>query len=94
MFIKLMDLSYLILTDSGGIQEETTWLGVPCITLRPNTERPITIEQGTNVLCTPQNLHAELTRVIQEPRRKNIKIDLWDGNTAGRCLDSLIEFLS
>jgi UDP-N-acetylglucosamine 2-epimerase (non-hydrolysing) len=93
-FMNCVYQSRMVVTDSGGIQEETTWLGVPCITLRPNTERPITIEQGTNVLCTPQNLHAELTRVIQEPRRKNIKIDLWDGNTAGRCLDSLIEFLS
>ena len=93
-FMNCVHQSRMVVTDSGGIQEETTWLGVPCITLRPNTERPITIEEGTNVLCTPQNLHAELARVIQEPRRKDIKIDLWDGNTAGRCLDSLIEFLS
>ncbi len=93
-FMNCVYESRMVVTDSGGIQEETTWLGVPCITLRPNTERPITITEGTNVLCTPQNLNDEITRVIQEPRRKEIKIDLWDGNTADRCLDSLIEFLS
>jgi UDP-N-acetylglucosamine 2-epimerase (non-hydrolysing) len=55
-FISLVFNSRLIITDSGGIQEETTYLGIPCLTLRPNTERPITITQGTNRLCTIENI--------------------------------------
>jgi UDP-N-acetylglucosamine 2-epimerase (non-hydrolysing) len=93
-FMKCIYESRMVVTDSGGIQEETTWLGVPCITLRPNTERPITITKGTNVLSEPKNLHQEIKRVIDGPRRKEIQIDLWDGKTAERCLQSLLEFLS
>jgi UDP-N-acetylglucosamine 2-epimerase (non-hydrolysing) len=93
-FMKCIYESRMVVTDSGGIQEETTWLGVPCITLRPNTERPITISAGTNVLSTPAELSSEIQKVITEPRRKNITIALWDGKTAERCVTSLLEFLS
>jgi UDP-N-acetylglucosamine 2-epimerase (non-hydrolysing) len=93
-FMKCIHDSRMVITDSGGIQEETTWLGIPCITLRPNTERPITITEGTNVLCVPTNLNAEMNRILSEPPRKNVNIDLWDGNTAERCVKSLFEFLT
>ena len=93
-FMNCILQSRMVVTDSGGIQEETTWLGVPCITLRPNTERPITITEGTNVLSTPQMLRLEIERVIGEPRRKKVEIDLWDGKTAQRCVESLLDFLS
>jgi len=82
-----------VITDSGGIQEETTWLGVPCITLRPNTERPITITEGTNVLATPETLDEELNRVLLNEERHATSIEYWDGNTAERCVASLEAFL-
>ena len=82
-----------VITDSGGIQEETTWLGVPCITLRPNTERPITITKGTNVLATPETLDEELNRVLLNKERHATSIEYWDGNTAERCVASLEAFL-
>ena len=91
-YIRFMSLvlgAGAVITDSGGIQEETTYLGIPCLTLRENTERPITIEQGTNVLATPETLaalvDAALDRGAPAPRRP----EYWDGRTAGRCLDDL-----
>ncbi len=93
-FMKCVHDSRMVVTDSGGIQEETTWLGIPCITLRPNTERPITITEGTNVLCEPSNLNKEMERILREPARKDVAIELWDGKTAERCVESLFEFLS
>ena len=74
-----------VITDSGGIQEETTWLGVPCITLRPNTERPITITKGTNVLATPETLQMELKKIEQHSTAHQHEIEFWDGKTAQRC---------
>jgi UDP-N-acetylglucosamine 2-epimerase (non-hydrolysing) len=66
-FLKLMTEAKLILTDSGGIQEETTILGIPCLTLRDNTERPITVEQGTNVIVgtDTQRIVTESTHILQ-----------------------------
>lgn len=85
--------SNCVITDSGGIQEETTWLGVRCITLRPNTERPITISQGTNVLASPKTLQSELIRLRKEGLPDREEIEYWDGKTAQRCVQSLEQFL-
>ena len=85
--------SKCVITDSGGIQEETTWLRVPCITLRPNTERPITITQGTNVLATPMTLQSELEKIEERSNSNQTEIEFWDGRTAQRCVQSLEKFL-
>ena len=66
-YIKFMNLVFncgFVITDSGGIQEETTYLGIPCLTMRPNTERPVTISQGTNTLCTIENLEKHVQNIL------------------------------
>jgi UDP-N-acetylglucosamine 2-epimerase (non-hydrolysing) len=96
-YIRFMNLVFncrFALTDSGGIQEETTYLGIPCITLRPNTERPITITRGTNRLCSVSNLEAAVNSVLAEQKRQSIKIELWDGHTAERVVDSIKDFFN
>jgi UDP-N-acetylglucosamine 2-epimerase (non-hydrolysing) len=92
-FISLIFDSQLAITDSGGIQEETTYLGIPCLTLRPNTERPITVTEGTNRLCTADQLEAAVEQVLIAGVRKPKKIEFWDGNTAHRILVSIEWFL-
>ncbi len=83
-FITLQKNARFVLTDSGGIQEETTYLGLPCLTLRPNTERPITIMEGTNELVSMTNIE-ERTASILSGRWKQGRIpSLWDGRTAER----------
>src|SRR5207245_5641225 len=87
-FIKLLAHARLVLTDSGGIQEETTVLGVPCLTLRNNTERPVTVEQGTNVLVglDPQRIiEAGLTILAKPPPAGRVP-ELWDGKAAARIV--------
>ena len=89
--MKLVSGSRLVLTDSGGIQEETTVLGVPCLTMRENTERPITVEQGTNRLVGTDSkdiLRAALD-TLDAPPRLLPPPDLWDGKASGRILDIL-----
>jgi UDP-N-acetylglucosamine 2-epimerase (non-hydrolysing) len=96
-YIRFMNLVFncrFALTDSGGIQEETTYLGIPCITLRPNTERPITITHGTNQLCRLDNLEATVNSVLAEQQRQSIKIELWDGHTAERVVNSIKDFFN
>jgi UDP-N-acetylglucosamine 2-epimerase (non-hydrolysing) len=92
-FLALLREARLVLTDSGGIQEETTVLGIPCITLRENTERPITVELGTNTICgsDPQKIVEAAARALDDPRRGAPRnIPLWDGHTAERILDALL----
>jgi UDP-N-acetylglucosamine 2-epimerase (non-hydrolysing) len=96
-YIRFMSLVFdcrLVITDSGGIQEETTYLGIPCLTIRPNTERPITIDQGTNQLCTLENVEARVTAVLAAPAGRTRVPALWDGRTAGRVVDSIKTVLS
>jgi UDP-N-acetylglucosamine 2-epimerase (non-hydrolysing) len=89
-FLGLMAHAGLVLTDSGGIQEETTVLGVPCVTLRENTERPVTIEQGTNRLAgvDPDRIASAIEEALQEPTEGRIP-DLWDGRAAQRIVSVL-----
>ena len=92
-FLKLMDNAALILTDSGGIQEESTWLGVPCITLRENTERPITADIGTNeVVGLDIPLAVEKSRAALNGSAKEGNIpELWDGRAAERIVAIVLE---
>ncbi|HEX8222910.1 MAG TPA: UDP-N-acetylglucosamine 2-epimerase (non-hydrolyzing) [Allosphingosinicella sp.] len=87
-FMSLVTGAAAAITDSGGIQEETTYLGIPCLTLRENTERPVTISEGTNRLVTPETLLLELDRALGGPRPVRCP-DLWDGRTAARCVEDL-----
>ena len=88
-FMNLVVSAGLVITDSGGVQEESTYLGIPCLTLRPNTERPITISEGTNKLVNPASLVAEVNRVLQGDWPEGRRPELWDGRTADRCVASL-----
>jgi UDP-N-acetylglucosamine 2-epimerase (non-hydrolysing) len=87
--IGLVDKSAFVLTDSGGLQEETTALGIPCLTLRPNTERPVTISQGTNKLTSLDTLEADLAKLMNGNRKKGRIPPLWDGHTAERIVKIL-----
>lgn len=91
-FLALLAGASLVLTDSGGIQEETTVLGVPCLTLRHNTERPTTLEYGVNVLVGADEERILQTALDQlsRPRPEARRPPLWDGNTAGRVVDVLM----
>ena len=85
-FLGLQSRAAVVITDSGGIQEETTYLGVPCLTLRENTERPVTVTLGTNVLVgsDPDKLRSELARVLAGKAKKGTVPPLWDGHTGER----------
>jgi UDP-N-acetylglucosamine 2-epimerase (non-hydrolysing) len=89
--IGLADKARFVLTDSGGLQEETTFLNVPCLTLRPNTERPITITVGTNKLTSLETLPADINQILTDNRQAGGIPELWDGQTSERILKILKE---
>lgn len=90
-FLRLMSDARFVLTDSGGVQEETTVLGVPCLTLRENTERPVTVSQGTNVIVgrDPETIRAEVRKILDGNGKGGRVPDLWDGGAAVRIIDVL-----
>ena len=94
-FVALMSRAAFVFTDSGGVQEETTALGVPCLTLRNNTERPITVEQGTNRLAgtSYETILKTWKDLKQNPPSGRIPA-LWDGKAAFRCVDAILNALS
>ena len=92
-FLCLLSKATLVLTDSGGIQEETTALGVPCLTLRQNTERPITISHGTNLLVgtDPEKILAAAREILAGNSKAGRLPPLWDGKAAERIVDTLLQ---
>jgi UDP-N-acetylglucosamine 2-epimerase (non-hydrolysing) len=90
-FLKLMAHAKLVFTDSGGIQEETTILGVPCITLRENTERPVTINEGTNELAgtDPEKIDKYTADILRGAWKQCRTPKLWDGKAAERIINIL-----
>ncbi len=85
-FLALQSRATVVITDSGGIQEETTYLGIPCLTVRENTERPITVSLGTNILVgrDPDKLRTELAQILAGKGKKGSVPPLWDGKTGER----------
>jgi UDP-N-acetylglucosamine 2-epimerase (non-hydrolysing) len=94
-FLHLWKDATVVLTDSGGLQEETTALGIPCLTIRNNTERPVTVDQGTNVLVgtTPSRITEEAAIVLRTGGKKGRRPELWDGQAARRIAGVLSEAL-
>ena len=95
-FLSLLKDAAAVLTDSGGVQEEATYLGIPCFTLRDSTERPVTIEFGTNVLLglAPDRI-TEIPQLLEERRHRTSSIPpLWDGHAAERIVEVLRHWLT
>lgn len=94
-FLKLQSNANFVLTDSGGVQEETTYLKIPCITMRENTERPSTVDIGSNIIVgvNPQNIKDAAMRTINGERKQGDIPRLWDGKTAGRIVQLMKEHL-
>jgi len=91
-FMQLLTRATLVMTDSGGIQEETTYFGIPCLTLRENTERPATVEMGTNKLVGMERKKIEqsIRDILQGHWRRGAVPPFWDGHTAERVIDTLL----
>ena len=88
-FLKLVSESALVITDSGGIQEETTYLKIPCLTVRPTTERPITIWEGSNQLILPEEIFIKSKQITEIPRGDYEVPEYWEGQAAGRIVKIL-----
>jgi UDP-N-acetylglucosamine 2-epimerase (non-hydrolysing) len=91
-FIKLLSNSRLVITDSGGIQEETTFLKIPCLTVRPSTERPVTIWEGSNQLIKPNQIFTYAEGCLSASNKETKVPKYWDGNSAGRIVGLLEEY--
>jgi UDP-N-acetylglucosamine 2-epimerase (non-hydrolysing) len=85
----LTEQARFVLTDSGGLQEESTFFRTPCLTLRPNTERPITVSIGSNKLTSLARLRSDIDDVLAGPDRLGTLPPLWDGQTAQRCIECI-----
>jgi UDP-N-acetylglucosamine 2-epimerase (non-hydrolysing) len=90
--IGLVEKARFVITDSGGLQEETTYLKIPCLTVRPNTERPVTINQGTNKLTSMEELSTDIDHILNGFSRQSEIPELWDGNAGQRIIKELIQF--
>ena len=93
-FLNLMEHAAIIVTDSGGIQEETTFLQVPCLTFRDSTERPVTVDVGTNQLLAdlnPQTVHDKVVEILEGKAKKGAIPPLWDGGAAGRIAEIIVK---
>jgi UDP-N-acetylglucosamine 2-epimerase (non-hydrolysing) len=84
----------LVITDSGGLQEETTALKIPCLTLRENTERPVTVLEGTNTLVKVEGLAKEVAEVLEGRGKRGKLPELWDGRAAERVVDIVFRRIS
>jgi UDP-N-acetylglucosamine 2-epimerase (non-hydrolysing) len=94
-FLQLMSNAALIITDSGGIQEETTYLQVPCLTFRDTTERPITVELGTNILLrdlNPTTVHQHMEAILRGETKRGVVPPLWDGKAANRIAQIIAQW--
>lgn len=91
-FLALFSRARLVLTDSGGLQEETSVLGIPCLTMRENTERPVTVEEGTNRLVgtDPDTILAAAREALAAGRRPPAQIEYWDGKASERVVEALV----
>jgi UDP-N-acetylglucosamine 2-epimerase (non-hydrolysing) len=89
--ICLTESARLVLTDSGGLQEESTYFRTPCLTLRPNTERPITITLGSNRLTHPDRLSSDIQETLNGKEELGQVPPLWDGKASERIVQALVE---
>ena len=92
-FLALTRSAELVITDSGGIQEETTYLGIPCLTVRDNTERPITVSRGTNILVgrDMDHLKSEVKIILAGNAKTGTVPPLWDGKAGERIADIIVK---